>query len=108
MRRKAENTISDAAAYCKERFSDGHLRLGFCIPGILHPEKSPAQIDAENALDTFRINSLGPLLLAKHFSNFLPRKSSKLESHDGLPEYAVLALMSARVGSITDNALGGW
>lgn len=103
-----EKSISDAASHCKDRFTNGYLRLAFCIPGILHPEKSPSQIDAEAALATFRVNTLGPLLLSKHFSSFLPRKSDKLESHPGLPPSAVFALMSARVGSITDNSLGGW
>ena len=103
-----EKTISDASSYCKDRFSKGYLRLAFCIPGILHPEKSPSQIDAEKALNTFRVNALGPLLLSKYFSDFLPRKTSKLDVYPGLPTSAVLALMSARVGSITDNSLGGW
>lgn len=66
------------------------------------------QVNAEDALTTFRVNSLGPLLLSKHFSELLPRKSQKIESYPGLPASAVLALMSARVGSITDNSLGGW
>jgi NAD(P)-dependent dehydrogenase (short-subunit alcohol dehydrogenase family) len=85
-----------------------HLRLAFCIPGILHPEKSPQQIEYNNALSTFQINALGPLMLSKHFSSFLPRKSTELEPHDNLPSSAVLALMSARVGSISDDKLGGW
>lgn len=103
-----ESTISEAASHCKSRFSSSYLRLAFCIPGILHAEKSPTQIDAENALITFKINTLGPLLLSKHFSNLLPRRSTTLESVPNLPASAVLAFMSARVGSITDNKLGGW
>lgn len=78
------------------------------IPGILFPEKAPSQIDYDDALLTFRTNTLGPMMLLKHFSAFLPRKATKLEKLEGLPEHAVWANMSARVGSITDNALGGW
>lgn len=103
-----EASISAAASHCKTRFSNTYLRLAFCIPGILHPEKSPAQINAADALSTFQINTIGPLLLSKHFVPLLPRKSSTLDPYDSLPESAVLALMSARVGSISDNALGGW
>ena len=103
-----EASVSRAAEDCKSRFSDSHLRLAFCVPGILYPEKSPAQINFEDALNTFRINALGPLLLSKHFSPLLPRKTSQLEPIDSLPSSAVLALMSARVGSTSDNALGGW
>lgn len=48
-------------------------------------------------------------MLLKHFSPFLPRKSTILQQeHDLLPPQAVWATMSARVGSITDNGLGGW
>ena len=103
-----EPSVSQAAEHCKSTFSDSYLRLAFCIPGILHPEKSPMQIGYENALSTFQINALGPLLLAKHFSPLLPRKSAQLQSIKNIPSSAVLAMMSARVGSITDNALGGW
>ncbi|CAF9919478.1 hypothetical protein IMSHALPRED_004633 [Imshaugia aleurites] len=103
-----ESTISDAASHCKSRFSSSYLRLAFCIPGILHPEKSPSQIDYDNSLSMLKINTLGPLLLSKHFSPFLARRSTKLESIPDLPASSVLALMSARVGSTSDNRLGGW
>lgn len=85
-----------------------YLHLSLCIPGLLFPEKSPAQIDYDKALLTFRTNTLGPLLLLKHFSPFLPRKTTELQASDGLPKQAVWANMSARVGSISDNQLGGW
>lgn len=52
------------------------------------------------------------MLMLKHFSPFLPRKHASLNTsaHDmqGLPAVATTALMSARVGSISDNRLGGW
>ncbi|MCJ1466224.1 hypothetical protein MMC07_004843 [Pseudocyphellaria aurata] len=103
-----ESTVSAAAARCKERFPSSPLRLAFCIPGILHPEKSPGAISYEHALATFQINTLGPLLLIKHFSPLLPKRSSAVPASTNLPAAAVFALMSARVGSITDNAAGGW
>jgi NAD(P)-dependent dehydrogenase (short-subunit alcohol dehydrogenase family) len=82
------------------------------VPGILYPEKSPAQINADDALLTFRTNTLGPMLMLKHFSPFLPKKKASLDtdSHEmrGLPPMATTAVMSARVGSISDNRLGGW
>ncbi|KAL9103634.1 MAG: hypothetical protein Q9163_001329 [Psora crenata] len=106
-----ESSVAAVADHCRSRFSNdssSYLRLAFCIPGILHPEKSPAQINSHDSLNTFKVNALGPLLLSKHFSPFLPRKSVILEHYDSLPASAILALMSARVGSISDNALGGW
>ncbi|KAB2570535.1 Short-chain dehydrogenase reductase [Lasiodiplodia theobromae] len=115
-----EDSIATAAATCKTHFpprDHWHLHLAFCVPGLLFPEKAPSQIDAADALLTFRTNALGPLLAIKHFSPFLPRKSTRFpssdgddtSSYDGLPsDHAVWATMSARVGSIGDNRLGGW
>jgi hypothetical protein len=48
------------------------------------------------------------MLLMKHFSAFLPGKKADLQKGQGLPNNAVYATMSARVGSTTDNYLGGW
>lgn len=89
------------------------MRLGFMIPGMLVPEKAPDKVEYESALQMLKLNLLAPMMLVKHFSRFLPRKSVTLEQYqDGgsslLPRSAVLALMSARVGSIGDNRLGGW
>jgi NAD(P)-dependent dehydrogenase (short-subunit alcohol dehydrogenase family) len=90
--------------------------LAFILPGFLFPEKSPAQVDTGKALLTFRTNTLGPLLILKHFEPFLPRKNFDIEKQadatssmcTNLPPTSVVAVMSARVGSISDNHLGGW
>lgn len=70
--------------------------------GLLHdggrgPEKSMRELDAAWLARTFAINTIGPALVAKHF---LP-----LMTKGRLGTFAVL---SARVGSISDNRLGGW
>jgi NAD(P)-dependent dehydrogenase (short-subunit alcohol dehydrogenase family) len=107
-----ESTIADAAATCKEQFNSHSLQLAFIVPGVLFPEKSPTQVNADDALLTFQTNTLGPLLMLKHFSPFLPRKSATPSQDEdemkGLPSIASTAIMSARVGSISDNRLGGW
>lgn len=113
-----EHTIQAAADTAKTLFpvDTHHLHLAFAIPGILHPEKSLRQVDAENALLTYRVNTLGPLLLMKHFSDFLPKKrTSFAQQEEGtttkatrLPDHAVWLNMSARVGSVSDNRKGGW
>ncbi|KAF2753485.1 NAD(P)-binding protein [Pseudovirgaria hyperparasitica] len=109
-----ESSIEAASSRCEDLFpvKEGNgLHLGLVIPGILFPEKSPRQIDADNALLTFRTNTLGPLLMLKHFEHFLPTKqinNTSASEVEGLPSAAIMALMSARVGSITDNKLGGW
>lgn len=50
--------------------------------------------------------------MIKHFSSFLPKKSASSSKDEdamrGLPSAASMAIMSARVGSISDNRLGGW
>ena len=109
-----ESSIADLAAHCKERYNDrakdkaAHLRLGLLVPGMLVPEKAPEKVEYEAALETVRLNLLAPMMLVKYFGGMLPKKSVKLGEVQGLPRRAVLGLMSARVGSIGDNRLGGW
>ena len=80
----------------------GPVDLVFVATGVLHgdsfsPEKSISQIDDEVMLEVFRVNTVGPILMAKHFLPLL-RRGSK----------SVFAALSARVGSVSDNRLGGW
>jgi NAD(P)-dependent dehydrogenase (short-subunit alcohol dehydrogenase family) len=62
-----ESSVRAASAKAAELFppSSHHLHLAFAVPGILHPEKHPRQVDYDAALDTFRVNTLGPLMLMK-------------------------------------------
>jgi len=78
------------------------LRLVIDATGFLHddrfqPERSLRQIDPAHLAHSFAINATGPALLMKHFLPLLARTGP-----------AVFATLSARVGSITDNKLGGW
>jgi NAD(P)-dependent dehydrogenase (short-subunit alcohol dehydrogenase family) len=114
----SEQSIRTLAEYCQDRYEyhgepikkieDAHLRAAFMVPGRLTPEKAPKKIDHDDALETLKLNLLAPMMLAKHFSSKLASKKMKLRSIDGLPSMSVMAFMSARVGSITDNGLGGW
>jgi NAD(P)-dependent dehydrogenase (short-subunit alcohol dehydrogenase family) len=70
---------------------------GLLHDGVLRPEKRLEQADRERLRRLFDVNAIGPLLVAKHFVALL--------RHD---EPAVLANLSARVGSIDDNRSGGW
>ncbi|RYC85827.1 hypothetical protein BFJ63_vAg11349 [Fusarium oxysporum f. sp. narcissi] len=110
-----EGSLIDAASRAAELFPPDrhHLRLACAVPGVLKPEKNVNQIDAEASLGQFRINTIGPLLLIKHFDKFLPRRSSELEgSPDSgevkMPPHSVWLSMAARVGSTSDNRAGGW
>ncbi len=78
------------------------IHLLICATGILTageagPEKTLRQISPDVMLDTFRINAVGPAIVAKHFLPLLDRRGRTLA-----------AFLSARVGSIGDNRLGGW
>ncbi|KAJ5160469.1 uncharacterized protein N7482_007473 [Penicillium canariense] len=109
---KDESTISSMADTIRREYPNTPLRLALTVPGILYVEKSPSQIDGASALDSFKVNALGPLLLMKHLSPFLPNKSGSAfpvtDDQLKLPSHAVYAMMAARVGSISDNASGGW
>jgi NAD(P)-dependent dehydrogenase (short-subunit alcohol dehydrogenase family) len=61
------------------------------------PEKRLADVRADTLAASFAVNAYGPLLVAKHFERLLAHR-----------EQAVFASISARVGSIGDNRLGGW
>lgn len=54
-------------------------------------------LTAEHLLRDYRVNTVGPALVAKHFLPLLPRDRR-----------AIFAALSARVGSTSDNRLGGW
>lgn len=78
------------------------LHLVFNAAGVLHahdlqPEKSLAAVTREALDRAFALNAFAPVLLARALLPMLPRRAP-----------AVLASVSARVGSIGDNRLGGW
>ena len=94
-----EESIRAAASRVAEGLP---LRLVIVATGLLHgpdlmPEKSWRDLDPERLATAFRVNAIGPALVAKHLLPLLPRSGR-----------SVFAALSARVGSIGDNRLGGW
>jgi hypothetical protein len=94
-----EASLEHAVAYAAAL---GELRLVIDATGFLYddrhkPEKSWRQIDAVNLARSFALNAIGPALIMKHVLPRLPQSGK-----------AVFATLSARVGSISDNRLGGW
>lgn len=70
--------------------------------GLLHadgngPEKALRDLDADWLGRVYAVNAIGPALVAKHFLPIMPKTGR-----------TVFAALSARVGSISDNRLGGW
>ncbi|MEO1397690.1 MAG: SDR family NAD(P)-dependent oxidoreductase [Pseudomonadota bacterium] len=83
--------------------TDGPLDLIIVATGLLHaddgfgPEKSLRDIEADRLARAYLVNAIGPALAAKNFLPLLNREGK-----------TVFAALSARVGSISDNRIGGW
>jgi len=98
-----ENEASIVEAAASIRAAAGSLDLVLVATGLLHdggalqPEKTFRVLSGETMERAFRINTIGPALVAKHFLPLLSKDRK-----------AVFAALSARVGSISDNRLGGW
>ena len=101
-----EQSIAEAAqgpVAEARRSTDAPLRLVLVATGVLQgegvgpPERSLRMLDAASLLRSYQVNAVGPALVAKHMLPLLPRTGR-----------SVLAVLSARVGSIGDNRLGGW
>ncbi len=94
-----EASIADAATMMREEpptlviVTTGVLTLG----DGTGPERTYKRLDGAAMAEIFALNTIGPALIAKHMLPLLPRG-----------ERAVFAALSARVGSISDNGLGGW
>ena len=94
-----ETSIADGASRLAQ---EGLVDLVLVATGYLHeggagPEKDWRHLDAEELARNFAINAAGPALVAKHFLPLLPDNAR-----------GGFAALSARVGSISDNRLGGW
>lgn len=94
-----EDSLKRSAAIC---IKDKALDMVIVATGILHqgeilPEKSLGDISAEKFHCLFQANTILPALIAKHF---LPKMNKQ--------HRCIFAALSARVGSISDNQLGGW
>lgn len=95
-----EASIQRAAAGVRD--THGEMDLVFDATGALEidgvgPEKTLRAIDPDVMARQFAVNAIGPALILKHFAPLMPRSRR-----------AILSTLSARVGSIGDNRLGGW
>ena len=94
-------TSEDSVAACLAGLEPGFdlilVATGALEVGGAAPEKTIRRVTAQAMADQFALNCIGPSLVLKHSLRLLPRDRR-----------AVFAALSARVGSIGDNALGGW
>jgi NAD(P)-dependent dehydrogenase (short-subunit alcohol dehydrogenase family) len=99
--------VTDEASIARAAASITHegrpLRLVVIATGMLTddggtgPEKSIRELGAARLAHSFAVNAIGPALVMRHFAPLLAREGK-----------VVMAALSARVGSISDNRLGGW
>lgn len=91
------DSIASAAAELTE---EAPYQLILHATGLLHrdeikPEKSYSAIEADALQSVFQVNTIGPALVLRHFLPLLDPRGA-------------MAMLSAKVGSIGDNRLGGW
>lgn len=94
-----EKSIEEAADFAA---SQGEIRLVLDATGFLHddshlPEKSWRELEPSHLARSFALNAIGPALIMKHVLPLLPRQGK-----------SVFATLSAKLGSIGENRLGGW
>jgi NAD(P)-dependent dehydrogenase (short-subunit alcohol dehydrogenase family) len=94
--------LTDPVSLAASAETVGAPDLVIVATGALHgpaltPEKSLRTIESASLKEAFAINAIGPALIARHVLHRLPRTRRSL-----------FAVLSAKVGSISDNRLGGW
>lgn len=103
-----ETTIEESAESVRERYGSLNLLINatgiLSIPGVLQPETTLNKVEKASLMLAYEVNAVGPILVMKHMWPLL-----KAGGGNGTErEVAVVANLSARVGSIGDNKLGGW
>ena len=73
------------------------IASGILHDGEMQPEKTISSLDIDNFQKVFNVNAFAPALLLKTFFPLIKRNSN-----------ALIGILSARVGSISDNRIGGW
>ena len=93
-----ESSIENAAKSVEEtNFDEIIIASGLLHTNEFGPEKSIKDLKADNILKVLNVNTVGPAIIGKYFLPLL-NKDNK----------SVMAFLSARVGSISENKLGGW
>ena len=110
-----QDSIDQAAETIKQKHERVDLLLnvagilgdGKSVPG---PERSVSKIERDWMEKTFQVNVIGPVMLSQALAPLMAQKRRRAKGDDDTPSRpnAVIANLSARVGSISDNGLGGW
>lgn len=93
-----ESSIKNAAKNVEEtNFDEIIIASGLLHTNEFGPEKSIKDLKADNILKVLNVNTVGPAIIGKYFLPLLTKDNK-----------SVMAFLSARVGSISENKLGGW
>ena len=95
-----ENSVARCAEEIKDKI--GNLDIVLNTTGLLHtrnhaPERTYREINFDYLEEIFQVNTFIPFLISKYFTPNLTKDSA-----------SIIAFMSARLSSISDNKLGGW
>jgi NAD(P)-dependent dehydrogenase (short-subunit alcohol dehydrogenase family) len=93
----SEEAVARVLGALEGRFDTVIVATGALAPPGRSPEKTLRALDTGQLAAQFAVNATGPILVLKHALRLMPRDSR-----------AVFCALSARVGSIGDNRLGGW
>lgn len=91
------HSVSTHMTALKGPFDTILIASGILSPEDSRPEKSLAEINAETMAQVMAVNAIGPALVLAQIPRLLPRRGR-----------GVVGVLTARVGSIGDNGLGGW
>jgi NAD(P)-dependent dehydrogenase (short-subunit alcohol dehydrogenase family) len=108
-----QSSIEQAATEIKSQFQRVDLLLN--VAGILGdgqstpgPERTIGKLDRHWMEKSFQANVIGPVMLSKELVPLMAQRRGKKNDESENRPTAVIANLSARVGSISDNELGGW
>lgn len=103
-----ESTMEETTKCLREKYGYLNLLVNasgiLSIPDVLKPETTLSKVERASLLLAYEINAVGPVLVVKNMWPLL-----KIGGGSGTErDFAIVANISARVGSIGDNRLGGW
>ncbi|KAK9121985.1 hypothetical protein Syun_019602 [Stephania yunnanensis] len=103
-----ESTIEASALSVRESYGSINLLINasgvLSLPNKLQPETTLNKVRKSSLLHAYEVNAVGPIMVIKHMWPLLKAREGTGDERD----FAVVANLSARVGSIGDNRLGGW
>ncbi|XP_056175746.1 uncharacterized oxidoreductase C663.09c isoform X1 [Syzygium oleosum] len=104
----SRQSVEASAKSIRDRYGSLNLLVNasgiLSIPDVLQPETTLLKVEKSSLLSTYEVNAVGPILVIKHMWPLLKAGGGTGTDRD----VAVVANISARVGSIGDNRLGGW